>query len=150
MNEPLLTIVGNLTKDPELRYAPSGVAVAQFTVASTPRDKNRETGEYEDGTTLFVRVTCFRNMAENVVETLVKGTRVVVSGRLKREEWQDTDGNKREMLTVLADEVAPSLRFATATVNRAGRGSDKPKRTEPIDDPWASSGPVDGDSDAPF
>jgi single-strand DNA-binding protein len=142
----MLTIVGNCAKDPELRYAPSGVAVAQFTVASTPREKNRETDQYEDGTTLWVRVTCFRQMAENVVESLTKGSRVVVSGRLKREVWTDKENNEREMLTILADEVGASLRFASAKINKAGRSKEEPK---PVDDPWASTKPMD-DTDPPF
>jgi single-strand DNA-binding protein len=144
MNEPTLTVVGNVTRDPELRYAPSGVAVCTFNLANTPRNKN-QAGEYEDGTTLWLRVTCFRTMAENVTESIYKGARVMVQGRLKREVWEDKEGNERESLVLVADEIAPSLRWATADVKKATRGSEAPKRRreEPVEDPWALPEPTE-------
>lgn len=141
MNEPFVTIVGNVAGEPELRFAPSGVAVARFTVANTPREKSRATGEYEDGETMWVRVTAFKQLAENVAESLTKGSRVVVTGRLKQESWEDKEGQKRTSLVLLADEIGASLRWATAKINKATRGSETPRTSHsaPETDPWASA-----------
>lgn len=149
MNEPVVTIIGNVAGEPELRFAPSGVAVARFTVANTPREKNRQTGEYEDGETMWVRVTAFKQMAENAVESLTKGSRVVVTGRLKQESWEDKQGEKRTSLVLLADEIGASLRWATAKIAKASRASEAPRtsHTVPEEDPWASS---PDDSEPPF
>lgn len=152
MNEPVLTAYGNITRVPELRYSPAGVAVTTFNMASTPREKNRDTDRYEDGVTLWLKVTCFRAMAENVAESLKKGSRVVVTGKLKREEWEDKEGNKRDSLVLLADEVGASLKFGTVDVKKVDRGSENAPKARPAEDPWATSGPVeDGeDGEPPF
>ncbi|MBW8173062.1 single-stranded DNA-binding protein [Ornithinimicrobium sp. Arc0846-15] len=120
--ETPITIVGNLTGDPELRFTPSGAAVANFTVASTPRQFDRQTNEWKDGDTLFMRCSIWREAAENVAESLHRGTRVVVSGRLVSRSWETNDGEKRTVMEMQADEVGPSLKYATAQVTKATRG----------------------------
>lgn len=121
-NETPITIVGNLTSDPEMRYIPSGAAVASFTVASTPRKFNRQTSEFEDGETLFQRCSVWREMAENVVESLHKGARVVVYGHLEGTSWEDKDtGQKRSGTQLNVLEVGPALRYATAQVTKVQR-----------------------------
>lgn len=117
--EPIVTIVGNLTADPDLRYVGSGVPVASFTVASTPRTLNRQTNEWEDGEAMFVRCTVWRDYAENVTESLTKGTRVVATGRLQVRSYQRNDGSQGTSIEMQVDEVGPSLRFATAQVTKA-------------------------------
>lgn len=121
-NEPIITLVGNLTADPELRFLQSGIPVASFTVASTPREKNRQTQEWEDGETLFVRCSAWRDMGENVTNTLTKGSRVIVQGRLQSRSYEK-DGQTRTSLELQVDEVGPSLRWATARIERAKGGS---------------------------
>ncbi|RNI19614.1 single-stranded DNA-binding protein [Flexivirga caeni] len=119
-----ITVIGNLTQDPELRFTPSGAAVANFTVASTPRYMDRQTNEWKDGETLFMRCSIWREAAENVAESLVRGSRVIVSGRLKSRSWDDKEtGQKRTTMELEVDEVGPSLRYATAKVNKTQRGS---------------------------
>ncbi len=121
--ETPITIVGNLTGDPELRFTPSGAAVANFTVASTPRTFDRQTNEWKDAETLFMRCSVWREAAENVAESLQRGTRVVVTGRLVSRSWDDKEtGQKRSVMEMQVDEVGPSLRYATAKVNKTQRG----------------------------
>jgi single-strand DNA-binding protein len=120
--ETPITIVGNLTADPELRFTPSGAAVANFTVASTPRTFDRQANEWKDGDTLFLRCSIWREAAENVAESLHRGTRVVVTGRLVQRSWESPEGEKRTVVEMQADEVGPSLKYATAQVTKAQRG----------------------------
>ena len=120
--DTIITVVGNLTADPELRFTPNGAAVANFTVASTPRTFDRQTNEWKDGETLFLRCSIWREAAENVAESLTKGMRVVAQGRLKARSYQDREGNNRTSWEMDVDEVGPSLRYATAKVTRSQRG----------------------------
>ena len=122
--ETVITVVGNLTADPELRFTPNGAAVANFTVASTPRTFDRQTNEWKDGETLFLRCSIWREAAENVAESLTKGMRVVAQGRLKARSYQDREGNNRTSWEMDVDEVGPSLRYATAKVTRSQRGGN--------------------------
>ncbi len=119
--ETVITVIGNLTNDPELRFTPNGAAVASFTVASTPRTFDRQSNEWKDGDTLFLRCTVWRQAAENVAESLHKGTRVIVQGRLKQRSFETREGEKRTVYELDADEVGASLRSATARINKAGR-----------------------------
>lgn len=121
--ETPITLVGNLTADPELRFTPSGAAVANFTVASTPRTFDRQANEWKDGETLFLRCSIWREAAENVAESLTRGTRVVVTGKLVSRSWETPEGEKRSVNEVLVDEIGPSLRYATAKVTKAQRSS---------------------------
>jgi single-strand DNA-binding protein len=116
-----ITVVGNLTADPELRFTPAGAAVANFTVASTPRTYDRQSGEWKDGEALFLRCSIWREAAENVAESLTRGSRVIVSGRLKQRSFETREGEKRTVVEVEVDEIGPSLRYATAKVNKASR-----------------------------
>ena len=116
-----ITVVGNLTGDPELRFIQSGAAVANFTVASTPRTFDRQTNEFKDGDTLFMRCSLWREAAENAAESLTKGMRVIVTGRLVARSWE-ANGEKRTVMEMQVDEVGPSLRYATAKVTRTPRG----------------------------
>jgi len=120
--ETIITVVGNLTADPELRFTPSGAAVANFTVASTPRTFDRQSGEWKDGQPLFMRCTIWRQAAENVAESLARGTRVVVQGRLEQRSFETREGEKRTVVEMQVDEIGPSLRYATAKVNKVSRG----------------------------
>ncbi|NYF98263.1 single-stranded DNA-binding protein [Janibacter cremeus] len=121
--ETPITVVGNLTADPELRFTPSGAAVANFTVASTPRTFDRQTNEWKDAETLFMRCSVWREAAENAAESLTRGARVVVTGRLVSRSWEDKEtGQKRTVMEMQADEVGPSLRYATAKVTKTQRG----------------------------
>jgi single-strand DNA-binding protein len=145
-NETALTVVGNLTADPELRYTPEGVALVKFTVASTPRVMDRATGEYRDGDPLFLTCTAWRDLAEHVAESVSKGTRVVVTGRLRLSRWETDDGEKRSTYGLDVDDVGPSLRFATAKVARMARTSDRPAPPPEVmapDDPWTTATPSD-------
>ncbi|MCU1574400.1 MAG: single-stranded DNA-binding protein [Micrococcaceae bacterium] len=119
--ETTITVVGNLTNDPELRFTPSGSAVANFTIASTPRTFDRQSNEWKDGETLFLRASVWREAAENVAESLTKGTRVIVSGRLKSRSYETKEGEKRTVIELEVDEIGPSLRYANAKVNRTQR-----------------------------
>ena len=116
--DTVITLIGNLTSDPELRFTPSGAAVASFTIASTPRTFNRQTNAWEDGSTLFMRCSIWRNAAENVAETLRKGTRVIATGRLTQRTYTTRDGQDRTVVELQVDEIGPSLRYATAQVAR--------------------------------
>ena len=120
--ETIITVVGNLTADPELRFTPSGAAVSNFVIASTPRFFDRQANEWKDGETLFVRCSLWREAAENAAESLTKGTRVVAQGRLKARSFQTKEGENRTSWELDVDEIGPSLRFATASVQRQGRG----------------------------
>jgi single-strand DNA-binding protein len=120
--ETVITIIGNLTNDPELRFTPSGAAVANFTVASTPRTFDRQSNEWKDGETLFMRCSVWRDAAENVAESLQRGTRVLVSGRLRSRSYETKEGEKRTVVEMEVDEVGPSLRYATAKVSKTSRG----------------------------
>jgi single-strand DNA-binding protein len=158
-----ITVVGNLTADPELRFTSSGAAVASFTVASTPRTFDRQSGEWKDGEALFMRCSIWRQAAENVAESLTRGARVIVSGRLKPPSYDTREGEKRTVIELEVDEVGPSLRYATAKVNRANRGEGggggfgggggggnngggggASRQSAPADDPWGSAPPAGG------
>lgn len=119
--ETVITVVGNLTSDPELRFTPSGAAVANFTIASTPRTFDRQANEWKDGETLFLRASIWREAAENVAESLTKGTRVVAQGRLKARSYETREGEKRTSYELDVDEIGPSLRYATAKVTKSNR-----------------------------
>jgi single-strand DNA-binding protein len=119
--ETVITVIGNLTGDPELRFTPSGAAVANFTVASTPRTFDRQSNEWKDGETLFLRCSIWREAAESVAESLTKGTRVIVTGRLVQRSYDTREGEKRTVVELQVDEVGPSLRYATAKVTRTQR-----------------------------
>jgi single-strand DNA-binding protein len=121
--ETVITLIGNLTNDPELRFTPSGAAVANFTVASTPRTFDRQSNEWKDGETLFMRCAIWREAAENVAESLTRGTRVVVTGRLQSRTFDTKEGEKRTVIELQVDEIDPSLRYATAKVAKTSRGS---------------------------
>jgi single-strand DNA-binding protein len=168
--DTILTVVGNLTADPELRFTPSGAAVANFTVASTPRTFDRQTNEWKDGDALFLRCNIWREAAENVTESLTRGSRVIVTGRLKQRSFETREGEKRTVVELEVDEIGPSLRYATAKVNKASRsggggggfgggggGGSRPAAASseaPKDDPWGSapaSGSFSGaDEEPPF
>ncbi len=119
--ETVITVIGNLTGDPELRFTPSGAAVASFTVASTPRTFDRQSNDWKDGDTLFLRCSVWRQAAENVAESLTKGQRVIVQGRLKQRSFETKEGEKRTVVELDVDEVGPSLRSATAKVQKTQR-----------------------------
>ena len=119
--DTIMTVIGNLTADPELRFTASGAAVANFTVASTPRTFDRASGEWKDGEALFLRCNIWRQPAENVAESLTRGSRVIVSGRLKQRSFETKEGEKRTVIELEVDEIGPSLRYATAKINRAQR-----------------------------
>jgi single-strand DNA-binding protein len=121
--ETVITVIGNLTNDPELRFTPSGAAVAGFTVASTPRTFDRESGQWKDGDPLFLRCSVWRQYAENVAESLTKGMQVMVQGRLKQRSYETREGEKRTVVELDVDDVGPTLRFATAKVTKSQRGS---------------------------
>ena len=137
----VVTVVGNLTGDPELRFTPNGQPVASFTVASTTRVLDRGTNEWKDGDTLFLRCSVWRQYAENVAESLTKGTRVIVTGRLKQRSYETKEGEKRTVVEMEVDDVGPALRNATAKVTRAARseGGFSGGGSMPADDPWAAA-----------
>ncbi len=142
--ETIITVVGNLTADPELRYTQSGLAVANFTIASTPRTFDRQANEWKDGEALFLRASCWREFAEHVAGSLTKGSRVIATGRLKQRSYDDRDGNKRTAIELEVDEIGPSLRYATAQVTRAsGGGGGGRSQSAVADEPWAASAPSD-------
>lgn len=122
-NETTLNLTGNLTNDPELRFTPSGAAVANFTVAATPRTFDRQANEWKDGETLFLRCSVWKDMAENVAESLTKGMRVIIEGRLKSRSYETKEGEKRTVIELEVDEIGPSLKYANAKVNRTQRNS---------------------------
>jgi single-strand DNA-binding protein len=169
--DTVITVIGNLTADPELRFTPSGAAVANFTVASTPRSFDRQTNEWKDGEALFLRCNIWREAAENVAESLTRGARVIVSGRLKQRSFETREGEKRTVVELEVDEIGPSLKYATAKVNKASRsgggggggGSRQPAAAQSGgssggsaggEDPWgsapASGSFAGGDDEPPF
>lgn len=123
--ETTITVVGNLTNDPELRFTPSGSAVANFTVASTPRVFDRQSNEWREGETLFLRCSIWRDQAENAAESLQKGMRVVVNGKLRSRSYDTREGDRRTVIELEVEEIGPSLRFATASVNRSQRNTNQ-------------------------
>ena len=159
-----ITVVGNIVADPELRFTPAGAAVANFRVASTPRRYNSQTNQWEDGEAMFLTCNVWRQAAENVAETLSKGMRVIVTGRLKQRSFQTREGENRTVFEIDVDEVGPSLRYATAQVNRnpregggnyGGGQQQQPQQNQaPSEDPWNSAPPAGGfggaDSEPPF
>ncbi|MEJ2855749.1 MULTISPECIES: single-stranded DNA-binding protein [Saccharothrix] len=149
--ETTITVVGNLTADPELRFTQSGAAVASFTVASTPRTFDRQSGEWKDGEALFLRCNVWRQVAENVAESLTRGSRVLVTGRLRQRSFETKEGEKRTVIELEVDEIGPSLRYATAKVNKVSRGDggggfggggQSRGGGAPVDDPWGSAPPA--------
>ncbi len=141
----LVTIIGNLTNDPELRFTPSGAAVASFTVASSSRVLDKQTNEWKDGDTTFLRCNVWRQYAENVAESLQRGMRVIVNGRLKQRSYETKEGEKRTVYEIEVDDVGPALRYATAKVTKVSRGGPgggsgfgAPASDSPSDDPWAT------------
>jgi single-strand DNA-binding protein len=147
MNDTTITIVGNLVDDPELRFTPSGQAVANFRIASTPRYFDKQANEWKDGDGLFLTVNVWRQAAENVAESLLRGMRVIVTGRLKQRSYETKEGEKRTVYEIEADEVGPSLRNASAKVNKAARAPAQQAKTEQAGDPWAEK--PTGFTDAP-
>ncbi|PPH75707.1 single-stranded DNA-binding protein [Rathayibacter sp. AY1D4] len=123
--ETIITVVGNLTADPELRYTQGGLAVANFTIASTPRTFDRQANDWKDGEALFLRASVWREFAENVAGTLTKGSRVIATGRLKQRSYETKEGEKRTSIELEIDEIGPSLRYATAQVTRASGGGGR-------------------------
>jgi single-strand DNA-binding protein len=160
--ETIITVVGNLTADPELRYTQNGVAVANFTIASTPRALDRQSGEWKDGDPLFMRASVWREFAEHVASSLTKGARVVATGRLRQRSYETKEGEKRTSIELEVDEIGPSLRYATAQVQRQAGGSkpagamedswSAPAAGGAVQDPWATAAPADAApiEDAPF
>src|SRR5690349_18525934 len=145
--ETPITVIGNLTADPELRFTPSGAAVANFTVASTPRTFDRQTNEWKDGEALFLNCSVWRQAAENAAESLVRGMRVIVSGRLKARSYETREGEKRTVFEIDVDEVGPSLKYATAKVSktsRSGSGGGQGGSFGGGDDPWSTGGSAGG------
>lgn len=143
--DTVITIVGNLVDDPELRFTPTGQAVARFRIASTPRFMDRQTNEWKDGESLFLTCNVWRQAAENAAESLQRGMRVIVQGRLKQRSYETKEGEKRTVYEVEVDEVGPSLRNATAKVNKSSRqggGGGGGFGGGPADDPWASASPA--------
>lgn len=139
--ETVITVVGNLTSDPELRYTQNGLAVANFTIASTPRTFDRASNDYKDGETLFLRASVWREFAEHIAGSLSKGSRVIATGRLRQRAYETKEGEKRTSIELEIDEIGPSLRYATATITRtASTNADESPDTAPQQ--WATSAPV--------
>ena len=141
-------LMGNLTADPELRYTQNGLPVANFTIASTPRNFDRQANEWKDGEALFLRASVWREFAEHVAGSLTKGSRVIATGRLKQRSYQDREGNNRTAIELEVDEIGPSLRYATAQVTRAASGGgnfgggqqSRPQQQVQQEEPWATPG----------
>ena len=159
--ETTITVVGNLTDDPELRFTPSGAAVAKFRIASTPRTLDKQSGEWKDGEPLFLACNIWRDAAEHVAESLQRGTRVIVQGRLRQRSYETREGEKRTVYELEVDEIGPSLRYATAKVQRmnrsgggggfgasSGGGGNRQQSNGGsagnLDDPWATAAPASG------
>lgn len=157
--ETIITVVGNLTADPELRYTQNGLAVANFTIASTPRTFDRQSNDWKDGEALFLRASVWRDFAEHVAGSLTKGSRVIATGRLKQRSYETREGEKRTAIELEVDEIGPSLRYATAQVTRSsgggggggrgqvgggnGGGGGRPQPQQQ-DDPWGAPAPAGG------
>jgi single-strand DNA-binding protein len=147
--ETVITVVGNLTSDPELRYTQNGLAVANFTIASTPRNFDRASNDWKDGEALFLRASVWREFAEHVAGSLTKGSRVIATGRLKQRSYETKEGEKRTSIELEVDEIGPSLRYATAQVTRAASSRDSaggPRGAAAVgpgaaEEPWAASAP---------
>ena len=158
MNDPVTTVTGNLTKDPELRFTPSGQPVASFTVASTPRYRDAATGEWKDGETWFVNCSAWRDLGANIAECLSKGAAVVAAGRLRARSWQADDGTKRSVVEMQVDDLGPSLRRATAKVIKTTREhapADSAAPAAAVVDQWSAppaAAPAPGrfDDEPPF
>jgi single-strand DNA-binding protein len=159
--ETIITVVGNLTDDPELKFTPSGAPVANFTVASTPRTFDKQTNEWKDGDALFLRCAAWRQLAENVAESLTKGQRVIVTGALRVRQFERQDGSKGTSVEMNVDEVGPSLRYATAKVTKASRSGsagggggtawDQPAaQPAPATDVWNTGGATGSTEEPPF
>ena len=145
-NDVTICITGNLTGDPELRFTPSGAAVANFTIASTPRTFDKQANEWRDGDPMFLGCSVWRQAAENCAESLTKGMRVIVQGRLKSRSYETREGEKRTVFEIDVEEVGPSLTWATARVTRSGQQQAKPRQQQrPAGDPWAARS-----AEAPF
>jgi single-strand DNA-binding protein len=160
--DTVITVIGNLTDDPELRFTPSGAAVANFTIASTPRTLDKQTNEWKDGDALFLRCSIWRQAAENVAETLTRGARVIAQGRLVQRSYETREGEKRTVVELQVDEIGPSLRYATAKVSKTSRGGGgggggfggsgsssgggRSSGGAGAEDPWASATPAGGGS----
>jgi single-strand DNA-binding protein len=151
--ETIITVVGNLTADPEMRYTQNGLAVANFTIASTPRSFDRASNDWKDGEALFLRASCWREFAEHVAGSLTKGSRVIAQGRLKQRSYETKEGEKRTSIELEVDEIGPSLRYATAQVTRAAGGGagggggrsggyQGGGAGQVADEPWSASGPA--------
>ncbi|OXM56421.1 single-stranded DNA-binding protein [Amycolatopsis thailandensis] len=155
-----ITVIGNVTSDPELRFTPSGAAVANFTIASTPRTLDRQSGEWKDGEALFLRCSLWRQAAENVAESVTRGARVIAYGRLKQRSFETKEGEKRTVVELEVDEIGPSLRYATAKVNKVSRGTGGggggfgggggDQGTPPAGDPWGNGASAGPDDQPPF
>ena len=159
--ETVITVIGNITGDPELRFTPYGAAVVNFTIASTPRAFDKTANEWKDGDTLFMRCSAWKELAENVAASLARGTRVVASGRLKQRSYETKEGEKRTVVEMEVDEVGPSLRYATVKVTKtsrdgggngfgggaATRSTGKPAAAA---DPWATGPAAAGTDEPPF
>jgi single-strand DNA-binding protein len=142
VGEPQINMVGNLVADPELRFTPSGVAAASVRIAVTPRMRDNSTGEWKDGETVWLSGTVWRQYAENVAESLTKGTRVIVIGRLKQRSYETREGEKRTVYEVEIDDIGPALRYATAKIQKASRSSGPPAATTTQtgpSDPWGGA-----------
>jgi len=147
--ETVITVVGNLTSDPELRYTQGGLAVANFTIASTPRNFDRASNDWKDGEALFLRASVWREFAEHVAGSLTKGSRVIATGRLKQRSYETKEGEKRTSIELEIDEIGPSLRYATAQVTRAASSRDgaqggggRAPQGQVAEEPWAASAPA--------
>ncbi|MFN8183853.1 MAG: single-stranded DNA-binding protein [Candidatus Nanopelagicales bacterium] len=142
VGEPQITLVGNMVADPELRFTPSGVAAASIRIAVTPRNRDNATGEWKDGETVWLSGTVWRQYAENVAESLRKGMRVIVIGRLKQRSYETREGEKRTVYEVDIDDIGPALRYATASIQRTSRGSSADAGAAPAasggGDPWGA------------
>lgn len=144
--ETVITIVGNLTADPELRYTQNGLPVCNFTIASTPRNFDKQANEWKDGEALFLRASVWREFAEHIAGSLTKGMRVIAQGRLRQRSYQDREGNNRTAIELEVDEIGPSLRYATAQVTRATQGGgQRPQPQQSNDEPWQTRQPAQDD-----
>jgi single-strand DNA-binding protein len=156
--ETPITVIGNLTDDPELTFTTSGAAWCRFVVASTPRSFDKTTNKWSDGTGMFLRCSAWRDLAEHAAESLTKGTRVIVVGRLRQNNWTTQEGEKRSALVVEVDSIGPDLRFVNAKLTKAERGGTKASGFDHSDDPWTSATPASvsaaspgfGDDQPPF